>query len=127
MRGGVRIPPSPFLFLKAILAYLKKPTARPAQPAPQPASPLTRGLIGRAASLTFLHGPARPGPLVGPGPSWAAGLLFTARPLETLNCPYDLRAWDCTIFFFFLPTSSNWKTKIVVFDKVNINMLELNM
>ena len=30
---GVQIPPSPFLYLKAILAYLKKPAARPVGPA----------------------------------------------------------------------------------------------
>ena len=54
MRGGVRIPPSPFPFLKAILAYFKKP-ACPALPA--------RGLIGRAARPSILAwpGPARAG------------------------------------------------------------------
>ena len=44
MRGGVQIPPSPFLFLKAILAYLKKPAG--------PARPPARG--------PPIYGPARP-------------------------------------------------------------------
>ena len=66
------------------MAYLKKPKAWPASPARSPARP-ARGLIGRAAGRRFFLGPARPDPLTSqrahrPGPSWAAGLLFTARP-----------------------------------------------
>ena len=75
MRGGVRIPPFPFLS-KAILAYLKKPKARPA---PQPAS-LRAHRPGRGPNIFPWPGPLTSQRAYRPGSSWAAGLLFTARP-----------------------------------------------
>ena len=76
MRGGVRIPPSPFL-VKPFWLIIKKAQglARwPGPPSPRAHRP------GRGPNIF-----PRPGPLTSqrahkPGLSWAAGLLFTARP-----------------------------------------------
>ena len=83
LEGRGSNPPLSLPLFKSYFGLFKKPVG------------LARGLIGRAAGLAFLHGPARIGLLTSqrayrPGPSWAAGLLFTARPgppcpLETLK------------------------------------------
>ena len=83
MRGGVQIPPSSFLSLKAILAYFKKPAARPVQPAsPRAHRP------GRGPSILAWPDPAH-WPVNGPiGPARAGPrppIYDPARPLETLT------------------------------------------
>ena len=63
LEGRGSNPPSPFLYLKAILAYLKKPAAQPVRP-------------GRGPSILAWPSPARPDP---PGP---VETLIPDNPIE---------------------------------------------